>query len=355
MIGDTNVIRKRTVIDMGEIRQTNFRIDQDTADAFRKWCEEHNWNQAEGFDNVMRQVELNKAKATTPGRAVEIESFEKSVKDIMAAYLNSIEINNNAESRIREQFASSLDSKEKTISGLQAEKETLLAEKTTAEQTSLAAAQSAAQAIKDMEVAKEQADTAAKLAEERSRTIANLADKLAIAEEKAAGFDDLKNSEEQKQREIEKLQAEIASNKTTYDREKDELKKEHDRKIDDLNKSHQAAIKDLQTELSTNKKDHEAALKNLQNELERKISDKDKEIEAINKDHETAIRELKSEMERKISDTQKDADLSLEKAVSQKEREMTSQIRDLEKDNSKLQTRIEILEERIKELTTPKQ
>ncbi|WP_352397255.1 hypothetical protein [[Clostridium] aminophilum] len=51
---------------MGDIKQTNFHIDQVTADAFRKFCEENGWNQAEGFDNVMRQVELNKAKVATP-------------------------------------------------------------------------------------------------------------------------------------------------------------------------------------------------------------------------------------------------------------------------------------------------
>lgn len=340
---------------MGEIRQTNFRIDQDTADAFRRWCEEHNWNQAEGFDNVMRQVELNKAKAATPGRAVEIESFEKSVKDILAAYLNSIEINNNAESRIREQFASSLDSKDKTISDLQEKMATLQEAKTTAEQTSIAAAQSAAQAIKDMEVAKEQSDTATKLAEERSKTIASLADKLAVAEEKAAGFDDLKKSEEQKQITIEKLQSDIEINKTTHDKAIEDLKKDHQRAIDDLKKTHQAAIKDLQTELATTKKDHEAALKDLQNEMDRKVSDKDKEIEALNKDHEATVRELKSEAERKVSDEKKDAALALTQAVSDKEREMTGQIRELEKENAKLLTKIEILEERIKELTTPKQ
>ena len=60
-------------------------------------------NQAQSFDHVMQVVELDKAKAVTPGRATEIETFEKSIKDIMAAYLNSLEINASAEARIREQ------------------------------------------------------------------------------------------------------------------------------------------------------------------------------------------------------------------------------------------------------------
>jgi hypothetical protein len=50
-----------------------------------------------------------------PGRVTEIE---KSVKDIMAAYLNSLEINPNAEAHIRKQFATALTRKDKTIDEL---------------------------------------------------------------------------------------------------------------------------------------------------------------------------------------------------------------------------------------------
>lgn len=106
---------------MGEIKQTNFRIDQETADAFRHFCEEHGMNQAQGFDHIMQVVELDRAKAVTPGRVVEIERFEKSVKDILAAYLNSLAINNDAEDRIREQFASALDQKNREINDLKAQ------------------------------------------------------------------------------------------------------------------------------------------------------------------------------------------------------------------------------------------
>ena len=77
---------------MGEIKQTNFRIDQDTADIFRKFCEENGMNQAQGFDHIMQIVEMDRAKAVTPERATEIEEFERYVKGIMGAYLTSIEI-----------------------------------------------------------------------------------------------------------------------------------------------------------------------------------------------------------------------------------------------------------------------
>ena len=71
-----------------------------------------------------------------------------------------------------------------------------------AEQVADAAARSADQAEKEARAAKEQAETATSLAAEKDRTIASLAEKLSVAESKAAGFDDLQKEAEALQREI---------------------------------------------------------------------------------------------------------------------------------------------------------
>ena len=104
---------------MGEIKQANFRIDSDTADAFRAFCEQKGMNQAQGFDHVMQVFELNQAKSSIPGRSVEIEEFETMVKSITSAYLYSLELNQNAEARAREEFSSELQRKELRLSELQ--------------------------------------------------------------------------------------------------------------------------------------------------------------------------------------------------------------------------------------------
>ena len=104
---------------MGEIKQANFRIDSDTADAFRAFCEQKGMNQAQGFDHVMQVFELNQAKSSIPGRSVEIEEFETMVKSITSAYLYSLELNQNAEARAREEFSSELQRKELRLTELQ--------------------------------------------------------------------------------------------------------------------------------------------------------------------------------------------------------------------------------------------
>lgn len=37
-----------------ESKQVNFRIDPDSAEAFRQFCTSHGMNQAQGFDHLMR-------------------------------------------------------------------------------------------------------------------------------------------------------------------------------------------------------------------------------------------------------------------------------------------------------------
>ncbi len=311
---------------MNEIKQANFRINQDDADTFRQYCEDHGLNQAQGFEHLIQVMELDNAKKVTPGRATEIEEFERNVKAIMGSYLNSIEINNNAELRIREEFSNSLKSKDKTISDLQDKIATLTEAKESAEETAENAAAYAAQATKDAAIAKEQAETAVKLAEERNRTITTLADKLALAEERANGYDALETAKNNALAEINTLKADSKN-------ALESAKSEYDRKINELNNTHSNTIRELTTS-------------------------KDKEIETLNgtietlkKDHATEIKELNSLMERKISDANKDSALALEKAVSDKERELNVKNVALEKENAKLEAKLEILEERIKALS----
>lgn len=279
---------------MGEIKQTNFRIDQESADAFRKFCEENGMNQAQGFDHMMQVMELNRAKAMVPNSAKDIETFEMYIKKIMESYLKSVEDYNTASEAAKEEYASALESKDKTIAALQEKNAQLLEDKKTAEQTATSAAAAAAQAIKESAAAKEQAETASKLADEKDKTIANLADKLSVAEEKAAGYDDLKKSEET------------------------------------------AKSKNIE----------------LQKDMDRQKAEADRELSELKKDHETEIRELKADMERKISDAQKDAALTCANEVAKKEREMNGLLRETDKENAKLLVKLEALQARINELTS---
>ena len=198
---------------MGEIKQTNFRIDQDSAAAFRKFCEDNGMNQAQGFDHVMQVVELDKAKTATPGRATEIEGFEKSVKDIMAAYLNSLEINAAAEARIREQFAADLTRKDKTIDELRDKIKQLQSAKEAAETM-------CAEAASRESVATAQAEAAQRTAADQERINSMLTLQLTEATEKLDGAQEAVKKCEALTAEVADLRGKLTEAERTIENEK---------------------------------------------------------------------------------------------------------------------------------------
>lgn len=104
---------------MGEVKQLNIRVDENSVESFRKFCEENGVSQAQGFDHIIQVIELNKAKAAIPTREQEMESFEMHMKALLDAYLRSIETSTETEERVKEQFRSELNSKDKIIADCQ--------------------------------------------------------------------------------------------------------------------------------------------------------------------------------------------------------------------------------------------
>ena len=104
---------------MSEIKQTNFRIDQESADAFRAFCEQRGWNQAQGFDHLMQVLELQKGKEAVPERSFEISDFEAHVQALLGAYVQSVTMAQSTEDRVRQEFARRLESKDELIQSLQ--------------------------------------------------------------------------------------------------------------------------------------------------------------------------------------------------------------------------------------------
>ena len=110
-----------------ELKQVNFRIDPDTANAFREFCTLNGMNQAQGFDHIMQVLELNSAKTVSAGRSVEIEDFEQHAKALLSSYLKSLELCDRAEARARERFDGELKQKARTIADLKRQNEELRA------------------------------------------------------------------------------------------------------------------------------------------------------------------------------------------------------------------------------------
>lgn len=305
---------------MGEIKQTNFRIDQDTADIFRKFCEENGMNQAQGFDHIMQIVEMDRAKAVTPERATEIEEFERYVKGIMGAYLTSIEINNSAEERIKERFESSLVRKDKTIDELREKTEVLQEEKKKALLEKEQAEKEKEALNERMKTWLSQMESIKKAAENQEKVNAMLTTQLADATAKLNGYNDLKASEVSLKEKVLELQRDIKEKDAALSR----TKEMYDEKLSN--------IKLMEEKYDTLEKKAE--------DMKKELSDTEKELSNL---------KMRSENEKKQAEMQ--LELAAERAAIAKERELSSTIREMDKENARLSLEIERLKEKLEEKT----
>lgn len=249
------------------------------------------------FDLVTERLD---GETLTQG-GVDVQALDSSLSNIRNMFLAAV--------TGKEQIIASKDDKISEVKSLKDQMErdlrekldTAKSEKDAAIEQAGAAARAAAQAVKEAQAAKEQAETANRLVAEKDRTIATLADKLSATEAKIAGYDDL-------------MRKESESNDQ---------------------------IKDLLRTLETEKNNYERQLQAEKDAAERALVD-------AGKDRDAAIRELQAQMDWKISEAKKDATLATATAVAEKEREMTALLRSADKENAKLQARIELLEERIR-------
>lgn len=236
---------------MGEIKQTNFRVNEDTADAFRKFCAEHGISQAQGFDHLLEMAKLEQEKSAVPERKTEIEDFECNINKLLAAYRHSLEINANAEQRVQERFAADICRRDRELDELKAELNKLKAEKENAEATAAGAVEAKKVAEKNEKIATDQVDAVKKSAADQEQIITMLKANLAEKEKMLTGYADLVAAEQAAQKKVHELEQALSDAKKDHANEIKVLKKdaemEQERAV--AAKEHELLIKVQEAEL----------------------------------------------------------------------------------------------------------
>jgi len=94
------------------------RADDATIAQLDKIAEESGLKKAEILPVLLSSYATAQAKSILPGRATEIENVTSLLDQIKTAYLASLELNANAEARIRAEFAARIENNEQAISSL---------------------------------------------------------------------------------------------------------------------------------------------------------------------------------------------------------------------------------------------
>jgi chromosome segregation ATPase len=96
----------------------SFRIEDETYSRFTKLSEEFP-NQSAALESLIGAWEMQNAKAVLSNMETDITDFESNLKAVQSAFLHVLELNHNAEKRIRTEFSAQLKSKDMTIIELQ--------------------------------------------------------------------------------------------------------------------------------------------------------------------------------------------------------------------------------------------
>lgn len=107
---------------MAELRPRSFRIDEETAEKFKKICLEAGLNQQEALAKLIESYELQAGKAVLTEKRDEIEVFERYTSILIQKYMSALEEIQDSRETIRSEFKAQLDSKDALICDLQAQK-----------------------------------------------------------------------------------------------------------------------------------------------------------------------------------------------------------------------------------------
>jgi chromosome segregation ATPase len=103
----------------------SFRADEETFEKFKTLANEEFGNQGQCLASLISLYETEKSKAVLVERKTEIENFQAHANKIIEMFLMSLQLNEDAEERIRSEFEHLLSSKDCIITDLQTKEQEL--------------------------------------------------------------------------------------------------------------------------------------------------------------------------------------------------------------------------------------
>lgn len=260
-----------------DMKPRTFRISESVAEKFRAFCSDFD-NQSVALDSLISAYEVQNARAILVDRQTDIADYDTHIQALQNAFLRSLELNENAEQRIRAEFQNMLKSKDEMIMLLQEQNSKLQTKAETAEMEygtlkqatdarieemqgkvseSEKIAQNATERATEALKAREQAEKISAMTAEQTETIKielqELKDKAEQSDRYKLEVEQLKkqvselianaekieqerkNTEERYKHDIEvAVKVAIADTKEQYQAKVEEIQKEHARQIAEL-------------------------------------------------------------------------------------------------------------------------
>ncbi|MCT4663010.1 MAG: hypothetical protein N4A40_14225 [Tissierellales bacterium] len=97
------------------IKPTSFRISESATAKFKELAGELDMTQKDFFDSLLNVYELESSKKNIANRGKEIEEFQQISQRLVAIFLNSLEMNQSAETRIADKYQEELNKKSSAL------------------------------------------------------------------------------------------------------------------------------------------------------------------------------------------------------------------------------------------------
>jgi len=110
-------------MDNTNMKTRSIRAEETVLEQFKELSEQFP-NQSVALESLLNAYKMQTAKAKVVTRQTEIDNFDSHLQALSSAFVNSIELTENTEQRIRVEFQQQLESKDKTIIELQSKEET---------------------------------------------------------------------------------------------------------------------------------------------------------------------------------------------------------------------------------------
>jgi chromosome segregation ATPase len=261
---------------MADLKATSFRIGEEDLEKFKEFMEQEGIKtQADGFKVIMQSVEMAQAKNLIKDRAKEVEVFQDTINRLMGYYLNSLEVNQNSEERIREELSKELSTKDNTISTMYEQLQEVKVDNKCLNE--------------DLTNAQNQIDISMKSIKDLNDNVKNLKGQLEIAnrnnnnlQEQVAEYKQDKDNYKTIEKELEQLKAD-SSNK---DNDINQLNNDNKQLQDKINNS-----VDMITFYKEEIENKDKSINEYKNDIKSLEAKKDKEIENMKSEHEKYLQD----------------------------------------------------------------
>ena len=245
---------------MAEVKPRSFRIDEETAEKFKKICLEAGLNQQDALAKLIESYELQAGKAVLTEKRDEIEQFERYTSILIQKYMGALEDYQNVKETVRTEFNALIHSKNGLIEDLQQQKK--------------ATEEAMKQATAEAKKATDEADQLRKDLEETQKRCEDLKDSL---EDKNQLNKALKADKDRLEAQVNVLEAD--------QQQMEALRKE----LEAVKEAKQTAEKQLKEQQAAGKKALEDLREKMEIDKERAVLDAEKRLQ---KEYEEQLREI---------------------------------------------------------------